>query len=61
MARRIKVGPGTTMNRMAKIEAKLAIIRLSGNDGVSFEKREAAAGPLRRELANLKKSMWGDE
>jgi len=49
------------MNRMAKIEAKLAIIRLSGNDGVSFEKREAAAGPLRRELANLKKSMWGDE
>lgn len=48
------------MKRMAEIEAKLTSISRSGNDGVSFQKREAAAEPLRRELAHLKSNMWGE-
>jgi len=60
MARQIKFGPGTAMKRMAEIEAKLTSISRSGNDGVSFQKREAAAEPLRRELAHLKSNMWGE-
>jgi len=54
-----KETPGADMFRMAKIDAELTRIRHRSRDGVPWEEREAAAEPLRRELAGLRAKLWG--
>lgn len=58
MARKIgKDSPGAAMRRMAEINAKLTEIARS--ERMTFEQREAKAAPLRKELAELQRRLWG--
>ena len=58
MARKLsKDSPGAAMNRMAEINAKLTEIARS--ERMTFEQREAKAAPLRKELAELQRRLWG--
>jgi hypothetical protein len=50
---------GARMLRMAAIDAELTEIARSSSKGVTFEKREAKAAPLRKELAELRRRLWG--
>jgi hypothetical protein len=55
-----KNSDGAIMLRMAEIDAKLTEIARNSREGVTFEKREAKAAPLRKELAALRQRLWGD-
>ena len=58
MARKIgKDSPGAAMRRMAEINAKLTEIARS--ERMTCEQREAKAAPLRQELAELQRRLWG--